>query len=57
MSNFDDKQKLLSTNDPNYIFTNYEEKNASDTDKAYIDFCKRSLNISKYASNTATYFE
>ena len=57
MSNFDDKQKLLSTNDSNYIFTNYEEKNASDTDKAYIDFCKRSLNISKYASNTATYFE
>ena len=57
MSNFDDKLTILSNNNSNYTFINYEEKSTSDTDKAYTDFCKRSLNMSKYASNTATHFE
>ena len=57
MSNYEDKQKVLSHSNLTYKFSDYEEKCITDTNKTYVDFCKRSLNISKYASNTATYFE
>ena len=57
MSNYSEKQKVLSQSDSNNLFSNYEDKSITDTNKTFADFCKRSLNISKYASNTATQFE
>ena len=57
MSNYSDKQKVLSQSDSNYIFSNYIDKSISNTNKTFADFCKRSLNITKFASNTATQFE
>ena len=57
MSNYSDKQKVLSQSDSNHIFSNYIDKSISNTNKTFADFCKRSLNITKFASNTATQFE
>ena len=57
LDNFDDKQEILAKNNANYTFSDYKDTTVSDVDKTYLDYCKRSLNISKYASNTATYFE
>ena len=57
VSNFEDKCRILSLNHDEYIISNYKEIVSSDTEKAHLNFCKSSLNISKYASNNATYYE
>ena len=57
LENFDVKQEILSKCSGNYMFTDFQDDCISDVDKAHMDFCKKSLNISKYASNTAVYFE
>ena len=57
MKNYTDKTTLLSTNNSNYIFNNFTPPNYSDISKNHLDFCKKSLNISKFSSNTAVQYE
>ena len=57
MKNYTDKTTLLSTNNSNYIFNNFTPPNYSDISKNNLDFCKKSLNISKFSSNTAVQYE
>ena len=52
LTNVQDKETVLS-NSGKYIFSNYVDKTQSSVDKFHHSFCKQSLNVSKYASNTA----
>ena len=57
MKNYEDKAALLRLNSAQFTFTNYTPPNYSDITKNYFDYCKKSLNVSKYASNTAVQYE
>ena len=57
LRDFDDKLKILSSKDHNYTFSNYVDISTSDSEKEYLSFCKSAMNVSKYASNSATCFE
>ena len=47
----------MSSTDHSYVFSDYVDVPTSDSEKEYLNFCKSAMNISKYASNSATYFE
>jgi len=50
---YSDKQELFrAVSNSIYQISKFEEKE-SDIEKVHNDFCKKSINISKYASNTA----
>ena len=54
---YSDKQELFrSINENSYVITNFVEKE-NDIEKVHHDFCKKSLNISKNASNMAVQAE
>ena len=57
MKYYEDKETLLRLMDTNYTFTNFIQPNYSDISKKQLDFCKKSLNLSKYSSNTAVQYE
>ena len=56
LKNLDDKHEILR-NSGHYSFVNFTPPLYSDIDKVQFKFCKSSLNISKYASNTAVCYE
>ena len=53
---YSDKQELLRSSHIDYSISNFAEKELS-IEKVQNDFCKKSLNMSKYASNTAIHGE
>ena len=57
MKYYEDKQSLLRLNHPNYKFSNFIQPNYSDISKRQLDYCKKSLNLSKFTSNTAVQYE
>ena len=50
LKTYDDKEFLLRQN-PNFI-TNFESKTPHKVERVHTSFCKRSLNVNKYASTT-----
>ena len=57
LKNYSDKLELFeSAIESNYTISNFTEKE-SHVEKIHHDFCKKALNISKYASNTAVELE
>ena len=56
LQSFDDKLTILASKNHDYNFSTYVDI-TSDSEKEYLNFCKSALNISKYASNSATCFE
>ena len=46
-------QKELLLRNYSHIFSNYEDKNENEIEKVHQYFCKRTLNVSKYASKNA----
>ena len=46
-------QKELILQDYSHIYSNYEDKNENEIAKVHKYFCKRTLNVSKYASKNA----
>ena len=57
LKKFEDKENLLRSNCSSYRFTNFETRDRSDVEKMHADYCKRTLNMSKYSSTTAIYSE
>ena len=57
VKSYDDKLKILSSRNHGFVFTNYVDDTTSDSEKTYLNFCKSAMNMSKYASNSATCFE
>ena len=57
VNSFDDKLKILASDNHDSVFSNYKDNVISDSEKSYLNFCKSSINMSKYASNAATCFE
>ena len=51
LSNFEDKEYILRQGSP--FITNFERNTPYKIEKVHSDFCKRTLNVSKYASTTA----
>jgi len=52
LKNYQDVEYLLQCPSP-YKFQVYEDKSSNDIDIFHTSFCKKSLNVSKYASNLA----
>ena len=46
-------QKEFLLRDYSHIVSNYEDKNENEIEKEHKYFCKRTLNVSKYASKNA----
>ena len=54
---FKDKENILGTHNGTFKFRRYKSEDYSDITKAQLDFCKKSLNLSKYASSCAVRLE
>ena len=57
LKSLSDKENILRSDCSSYKFTNFEMKSYSDMEKMHVDFCKRSLNMSKFCSSSAIYCE
>ena len=57
LEKYSDKLALLSKDQADFKLSNFETPCLSDLDKLHLSFCKKSLNMSKYASNTGVLFE
>ena len=51
VSNYEDKEHILRMNSP--LFSNFDTDTKTPFEKVHSDFCKRTLNITKFASVTA----
>ena len=54
---FSDKEALINDTQNEFVLSNFEPPSYSDMAKMHIGYCKKSLNMSKYASSTAVLFE
>ena len=52
---FSDKEALLNNTQNEFVLSNFEPPSYSDIEKIHISYCKKSLNMSKYASSTAVF--
>ena len=57
LCNFYDKENILRTHHGTFTFRRYKSEDYSDITKTQLDFCKKSLNISKYSSSCAVRME
>ena len=50
---FTDKESLMCIQNSTYRLSNFSDQNYSEITKMQLDYCKKSLNLSKYSSNFA----